>query len=192
MKALYSRVLGSLSEQLSTSALNHSVATAVAAAEIAADYELDADEARLAGLAHDRARDLDHEQLIELAEKHHLAMSSVDHEVPYLLHARIGAILLGEEFPEMSPRILDAVARHTVGALDMTDLDMIVYIADMTEPGRDFPGVDDLRADIGQVPLDELFCRAYRHSVAHLVSTRRRMHPDTLAVWNAVVAGDRP
>jgi len=192
MKALYSRVLTSLSEQLSTSALNHSVATAIAAAEIATDYEIDADEARLAGLAHDRARDICHEQLIDLAEKHHLTISTVDREVPYLLHAQIGAILLGEEFPEMSPRVIDAVARHTVGALEMTDLDMVVYIADMTEPGRDFLGVDDLRADIGQVPLDELFCRAYRHSVAHLVATRRRMHPDTLAVWNAVVAGDRP
>jgi predicted HD superfamily hydrolase involved in NAD metabolism len=188
---LYSSVLNTLQQNLSQSALNHSTATAIAAVEIATVYELDADEARLAGLAHDRARDIDPQKLIELAEEHDLTICSVDREVPYLLHARLGAVLLSREFPEMSQRVLDAVARHTVGSAEMTDLDMVVYVADMTEPGRVFTGVEDLRAEIGQVPLDELFCRAYRHSVAHIVATRRRIHPDTVSVWNSVVAGDR-
>ena len=72
----------------------------------------------------------------------------------------------------------------------MSDLDMVVYLADMIEPDRGFPGVDDLREAVGTVPLPDLFALGYQHSVSHLVSARRRIHPATVAVWNTLVAGD--
>ena len=39
----------------------------------------------------------------------------------------------------------------------MTPLDMVVYLADMIEPNRDYPGVQDLRDAVGAVSLSELF-----------------------------------
>jgi len=42
---------------------------------------------------------------------------------------------------------------------------------------------------VGDVTLAELFALGYQHSVAHLVQTRRLIHPDTVAVWNSLVAG---
>ena len=72
----------------------------------------------------------------------------------------------------------------------MTDLDQVVYLADMIEPARDYRGVDELREAVGEVPLSELFALGYRASVMHLVRTRRRIHPETVAVWNSLVAGE--
>jgi len=86
--------------------------------------------------------------------------------------------------------VVDAVARHTVGSAQMTALDKVVYIADMIEPGRDYEGVDELRKIAATAPLDELFVSAYQQSVAHLVRSRKRIHPQTVAVWNALIAGD--
>ena len=46
----------------------------------------------------------------------------------------------------------------------------------------------DLPAEVTQ---PELFTLGYQRSVRYLVDARKRIHPDTVAVWNALVAGDR-
>ena len=86
--------------------------------------------------------------------------------------------------------MVQAIARHTVGAPEMTDLDRVVYLADMLEPARTYRGVDKLRQAVGEVSLPELFALGYRVSVMHLLRTRRRIHPETVAVWNSLVAGE--
>lgn len=93
-----------------------------------------------------------------------------------------------EAVPGLNDEVYSAIARHTVGALEMSDLDMTVWVADMIEPGRRHDGVDDLREIVGIVGLHTLFARAYEHSVAHVIEKRRPLHPDTVSVWNAHVA----
>jgi HD superfamily phosphohydrolase YqeK len=117
-------------------------------------------------------------------------VSPTDHAVPYLLHARTGAAGIAEAFPGLAPEVTQAVSRHTVGARNMTALDEVVYLADMMEPSRDFPGVEELRAAAGTATLPELFALGYQLSVMHLVRRRRRIHPETVDVWNSLVVGE--
>ncbi len=49
--------------------------------------------------------------------------------------------------------LLDAVSYHTTGRAGMTLLEKIIFIADAVEPGRDYPGVEEIR---------ELRCWCYR------------------------------
>ena len=63
------------------------------------------------------------------------------------------AVALGHAFPELPPKVLAAVERHTLGAVDMSDLDMIVYIADALEPGRKGKMVQKLREKVGELEL---------------------------------------
>jgi predicted HD superfamily hydrolase involved in NAD metabolism len=177
-----------LAEKLSDKALAHSKHVAETAALLATLYGVDAEKARLAGLLHDWHRELDGEALVNAAEDAGIDVADDELRVPYLLHARTGAADLSSVMPELPADVLDAVARHTIGSADMTDLDKVVYVADMIEPGRDYPGVDDLREAAGTVSLADLFAEAYRQSVAHLVDSRKRIHPTTVDVWNALVA----
>ena len=41
--------------------------------------------------------------------------------------------------------ICEAIRWHTTGKPEMSLLEQIVYLADVTEETRDFPGVEDLR-----------------------------------------------
>jgi predicted HD superfamily hydrolase involved in NAD metabolism len=41
--------------------------------------------------------------------------------------------------------ILHSIKFHTTGCKKMSNLDKIIFIADMIEPGRNFPGVERLR-----------------------------------------------
>jgi predicted HD superfamily hydrolase involved in NAD metabolism len=185
----YEEILEAARERyVSDESFTHAERVAETAARLAQRYGVDPQSARLAGLVHDWARDLDAQTLFDVARQHGIAVTELDREVPYLLHAKVGEALLSERFPDLPRPITRAVAAHTCGAGRMDDLAKVVYVADMIEPGRDFGAVDALREAAGQVELDELFRRSYTRSVEHLIETRRHIHPDTVAVWNAHVA----
>ena len=118
-----------------------------------------------------------------------MTLSEAELAHPHLLHARTGAAGLRGALPGVPDEVVAAVSHHTVGALDMTPLDMVVYLADMIEPNRDYPGVVALRDAVGSVSLEELFALGYQQSLLHLVTARKCMHPDTVKVWNRYVAG---
>ena len=186
--ATYGDAIAALASRLSEDALAHCERVAETAAGLAVVYGADEEVARLAGLLHDWDRETAEGELLESARRGALPVTEAEASQPGLLHARTGAEALAREFPGISDDVLSAVARHTVGEAGMSDMDKIVYLADMLEPGRSFEGVDDLREGVGTVSLDELFSLAYQHSVLYLVRERKRIHPDTVAVWNAHVA----
>lgn len=181
----------SLSARLSPGAFAHSRGVAQTAAELAQRFGVDVGLARLGGLLHDWDCELPREELVSSAVAAGLEITQADAAVPYLLHARTGASALREAFPDLPAEVIAAVEHHTVGSAEMSDLDKVVYVADMIEPGRDYEGVEGLRQVARTSMLDELFAAAYQQSVAHLVRCRKRIHPQTVAVWNALVAGDR-
>ncbi len=145
----------------------------------------------MAGLLHDWAREMTAEELLSAAEMHEMEATAVDIAVPYLLHAKAGAMEVRATFPELPEEIARAIELHTMGSSEMSDLDKIVYIADTIEPARSFSGVEKLRDAVGEVSLDELFVRAYARSVIRLIKKRRRIHPETVAVWNTLVAEEQ-
>lgn len=175
--------------RLGGAALAHSERVAQTASDLARVYSVDADTARIAGLLHDWDREQSAAELISSARSAGIEFTDADLAVPYLLHARTAVASLRDAMPGLPEEVLSAVERHTLGAVDMSDLDMVVYLADMIEPARVYPGLEELRGVVGTLPLADLFALGYQHSVAHLVSTRRKIHPETVAVWNALVAG---
>lgn len=188
--ATYERALAILGTRLTESALRHSVATAEEAGRLAAAYGVDRDTARLAGLLHDWSREEGGPGLTRQARESGTTITEVDESVPYLLHGAVGAGAVREAFPDLPDEIAEAVSRHTMGAPTMSSLDIVVYLADMLEPGRTFDGVQTLRDSVGVVSLRELYAEAYATSIRHLVTSRKYIHPSTVAAWNAIIAGD--
>lgn len=192
MTSLYERATSSLQARLSEAGFAHSVRVAETAASLAMLYGVSTDDAQLAGLLHDWDREVGHDVLLDAADTHGIPLEDSDHATPRLIHARSGAAAVSAEFPEVEPHVAQAIANHTVGSVAMSDLDMVVYLADMLEPCRDYEGIEALREAVGNVSLDELFALGYQQSVAFLVRERRHIHPHTILVWNARVArGER-
>ena len=102
-------------------------------------------EAALAALLHDCAKCLPFEEMLLYAREAHITdptfLSS-----PALLHGPVGAYLARTEFGIDLPDVLSAITYHTVGRSEMSKLDMIIFVADATEPGREkYPGLRRLR-----------------------------------------------
>lgn len=187
----YDDALRMLSERLSEKNLAHSVSTAAMAAKLAERYFVDREKARLAGLLHDWSRCVPIDRMLAEAQAQGIAIEEVERANPYLVHAALSARQVRGAFPGLPADVLDAIERHTFGAPGMSDLDKVVYLADMLEPRRTHPGLVALRAAIDTDPLEELFRKAYAHSMTVLAQGRRHIHPRTLEVWNTLVAGGR-
>ncbi|WP_461546674.1 bis(5'-nucleosyl)-tetraphosphatase (symmetrical) YqeK, partial [Senegalimassilia anaerobia] len=181
-----------LAHRVKRSRFEHSLGVSETAARMARVYGQDEHLARLAGLLHDWDKGYDDEGIraraVELGIADQLA-SYLD--MPHLLHGPTAAAALAREFPELPAPLLQAIRLHTTGAVGMSPLDLIVYVADVIEPGRYCAGVDKLRDMVGKVELEELFMATLVYVVGNLIERRKLIHPGTVTVWNYYVARAR-
>ena len=98
-----------------------------------------------AGILHDITKNLSLEKQLKLCKKYDIMLSNAEKESPALLHAITGAALARDKFG-VPDKIAAAIRWHTTGRPDMTRLEKIIYLADYTEPNRNFEGLDALRA----------------------------------------------
>ncbi len=186
------RIVSELERRVSPRRLRHIRGVADMAERLARTYGVDPRRARLAGLLHDWDKGLDDDVVRRRVFDLGLDIDGrMVFDMPALLHGPTAAEALRRAYPGVPGDVLQAVERHTAGACGMSDLDMVVYVADAIEENRSFAGVQDLRDLIGGVSLEKLFFRTYRHILADLIARRKRIHPRTVEVWNSYVLDNR-
>lgn len=174
-----------LQRRLKKSRFAHSIGVANTAVALAKKFGADETKAYIAGLLHDCAREFENDQLPAEATKRGIKIGKVERALPLLLHAYIGAKMAAEIYGVTDPEIIQAIHRHTVGARDMSALDKIIYFADMIEPNRNYPGVDELRAFAqNSSSLDEVILKALDESIVFIIQKKTLVHPDTIAARN--------
>jgi len=176
-----------LETKLKPSRYQHSLGVAEVAAEIAARFGLDVEQARLAGLLHDCAREYKNEELIAEAERRGISAGPIERQMPLLLHAPVGACRVKEIYDVQDSDICQAIAYHTVGGPAMTELDKLIYFADMIEPLRDYPGVEVLRKAAKELSLDEMFLLGLEQSLSFVLDKGGLVHPDTVLARNELL-----
>lgn len=176
-----------LQARVKASRYRHSLGVSQTAEQLARIYGVNQGEAAVAGLLHDWDKSLTGDELKRKAKKLKLAGKEVREHATGVLHSWTAAATLRDEFPELSDAVLQAIGRHTCGAVGMSDLDMVVFVADIIEPGRDFPDIEGLRAAVGEVCLEELFYRTYKANFMYLLSADMVVAPPSLDVYNSLV-----
>lgn len=176
-----------LKKRLKPSRFRHSLGVEETAVFLADRFGVDEEQARVAGLLHDCAREFRNEDMVKEAEKRGIAIGEVERSMPLLLHADIGAQRVREIYGVDDKDVSQAIARHTVGGPQMTKLDKIIWYADMIEPGRDFPGVDELRKLAKTASLDEMLLAGLSHSIIFVVKKGHLVHPATVLARNEIL-----
>ena len=176
-----------LQARVKASRYRHSLGVSQTAEQLARIYGVGQNEAAVAGLLHDWDKSLTGDELKRKSKKLKLADKEVREHATGVLHSWTAAATLRDEFPELSDAVLQAISRHTCGAVGMSDLDMVVFVADIIEPGRDFPDIEGLRAAVGEVCLEELFYRTYKANFMYLLSADMVVAPPSLDVYNSLV-----
>lgn len=176
-----------LRSRLKAGSFDHSRRTGETAARLAEIHGVDKRKTGIAGLVHDVARDLTGVELVERARSFGFTIHPIEAAKPYLLHAAVGAKIAALELGIDDNEILDAVAKHTFGDTYMNKLDRIVYLADVIEPGRTRPGLDEIRR-LAQIDIDEAFLAAYQAQLIAIIARGGYLHPRTLTVWNHIAS----
>ncbi|MCH5184960.1 MAG: bis(5'-nucleosyl)-tetraphosphatase (symmetrical) YqeK [Oscillospiraceae bacterium] len=175
-----------LREMLTPKRFEHSIGTAQTAARLAELNGEDRDRAYLAGLLHDAGKNFSHERMLEMCEEYGIELDEISRTSTGLIHAPLGAEIVRREFNIDDEEILESIRRHTVGGENMTVFEKIIYISDMTEPGRSFDGVEKIR-EAAFKNLDEGMLMGFDMTIIHSVKKRRCQHPATIYARNELI-----
>ena len=162
----------------------HSLGVAETALHLAEVFGVDRFDAAAAGLIHDWDKVLSDDELVARALHYGIKVAGSPSAATPLLHGPVAAYELPQLFPELSPAVFQAVDRHTVGACDMTPLDMVVFVADAIEPNRHGDYAHALRKMVGKSSLDDLFFSCFAQGLVYVIQSGRYLYPTAITIYN--------
>ena len=179
-----------LEENLSAKRYSHSIGAAQAAQALAKIFNQDEQKAYLAGLVHDCAKNMDDAYLLDLI-KNEIKVGYEQSELknPKTYHAIAGAYLIQKEFEIDDSEIISAVRNHTIGKVEMSIFDKIIFLADKIEPNsRD----EKYRKKIlkliekhkGVIGLDLALLKCFCETIKSLVVRKYYICSNTIDVYN--------
>nr|WP_277875909.1 bis(5'-nucleosyl)-tetraphosphatase (symmetrical) YqeK [Chroococcidiopsis sp. [FACHB-1243]] len=173
-----------MSEHVPQSRIDHILRVEQMAVELAEHHRQNVEKAAMSGLMHDLAKYFKPAKLLEMARTEGLESDPVMELHPHLLHADVSAIVARDTFGVQDEEVLQAIANHTLGRPEMTELSCIVFLADSIEPGRgDTPELQALR-QMSYQNLPQAVWRTCDYSLKFLIETHCLIHPRTIATRN--------
>jgi predicted HD superfamily hydrolase involved in NAD metabolism len=172
-----------INKRLSPTRAGHSLRVADLALKLAEGKGLDLDKVYLTALLHDYAKELPHEQLLSLAKKNDLVTCVAEERQPDLLHGPVGAWLCSKELNIHDEEILQAIRFHTTGRVSMSSFDIVIYLADLLEPGRQYKGVAELRSICEEDLLQGLLF-AFDSTILYVLERKFLIHYLTVKARN--------
>lgn len=178
-------LLAQIKSQMSEKRFNHVLSVEKEAIRLAEIHGVDPQQAGLAGLLHDYAKELPDEEFQHLIKKYDLDRDLLNWG-NNVWHGLVGIYKIREDFNLEDQEILQAIKVHTVGSSNMSKLDKVVYVADYTEETRNFPGVDEARK-LADSDLNRAVAYESKSTIRHLCEKNVRIYPQALDTYNAFI-----
>lgn len=172
-----------LKKRLTPKRLYHSICVAEQAKHLAEIHGGDTEKAYTAGLIHDILRYEPAEKMIQLIESDGQKLTESEKRIEFTLHAVAGEVYLRKELNVTDGEILSAVRWHTTGKEDMSHLEKIIYVADLTSEDREYPDVNEVRA-MAEESLDKALLRGLSFTIEDNARKCRPIHLDTVRAFN--------
>ncbi|GAB1401743.1 bis(5'-nucleosyl)-tetraphosphatase (symmetrical) YqeK [Elusimicrobiota bacterium] len=101
---------------------------------------------------------------------------------PQVLHAYISEDIAKRKFNIKNKEVLNAIKYHTVGRVNMGNVEKIIFIADALSPDRKFK--IDMPDNIIYKDLNQTFKFVLQNKIQYVVSNFKILHPDVINIWN--------
>ena len=168
---------------------NHTLGVVSEAQRLAPKFGVDVKKAKLTALLHDCAKNLDEatgENFFVLCQKYGVKLDECAKNESALVHAFLGAAVAYKEYGIEDNEILEAIYYHTTARANMTPLEKLIYIADMTEPGRTIEQAKEIRRLVEE-NIDEALIYAIGCSIKHVIKKGTLIHPDSVHALNYLI-----
>ncbi len=177
-----------LKDNLNEERFEHSLGVAETSVELAKKFNLDTEKAYLAGLLHDCAKCFKTEDLIQLI-KDNLSVEECEMINPKTYHAPVGAFIAKRDFGITDNEILSAIRWHTIGKLEMTDFEKVIFIADKIEPRtRPVEYINTIKPRLEETHgLDMALLECYKGTIKSLVDRNLKICISTIEIYNELL-----
>lgn len=168
---------------------NHTLGVMGEAERLAPKFGVDVEKARITALLHDCAKNLDAvsgEDFFVLSRRYGVQLDDCAKNEHALVHAFLGAAVAYKDYGIEDNEILEAIYYHTTARANMTPLEKLIYIADMTEPGRTLEQAKEIRRLV-EIDIDEALIYAIGCSIKHVIRKGTLIHPDSVHALNYLI-----
>ncbi|MGI2326523.1 bis(5'-nucleosyl)-tetraphosphatase (symmetrical) YqeK [Planococcus sp. YIM B11945] len=155
------------------------------AVELARRFHVSVEKAEIAAILHDVVKFSDREWMKSIIFSEQMDPLLLEYHAE-LWHAPVGAFVAKQEFGVQDEDILNAIRFHTTGRAGMSNLEKVIYIADLVEPNRKFTGVEELR-QLKEQGLDVMMEASVKHTIEFLESKNQPVYPDSLKCFKYFV-----
>lgn len=180
-------ILIKLKDMLPEHRLRHSEGVAESAVKLSEIYGYNKEKAYLAGILHDCAKYLNEEEVNYFVNKYGIQLDSYEKNNIALSHSIIGAVLAKNEFSIKDEEIIEAIRYHTTGKENMNNLEKIVYMADLIEENRIYPGVEELRELAYNKQMDKALLKSFDNTIKLVIERNQIIHPRTIEARNYIL-----
>jgi predicted HD superfamily hydrolase involved in NAD metabolism len=171
-------------EKLPEKRFIHSMNVAETAVKLAEIYDGDAQKAELAGVLHDYSKYDDLGTMYQIVTQNGLDSNLLSYGSE-ILHGPVAAVIMNKDYGVNDEEVLLAIKNHTTGRAQMTKTEKLIFIADYIEPGRQTPGVEEIRdLAYNQGSLDKTIYEISKRTVLHLISKDINVYDATIACLN--------
>lgn len=154
----------------------HSFRVAQTAVIMSKIYDLDEKKAYLAGISHDMCKEISPEEMLALAQEDGMPITEIEKNKIYLLHGRAAAVLLRQKFRVNDSDVIQAVAFHVFGGINLCDLAKVIFAADKIEPGRPH-STESYRKKLFSKPLNEMVLAVLEEEIEYHEKSGKTVAP---------------
>ena len=167
----------------------HSLAVEKEAVRLALLYGEDPHKAAVAGILHDCCKEMPLDEALQIVRQSDIMTEIIFEDQPYLIHGFAASCILSR-YGVADADIANAVRYHTVARRGMSRLEQIIYLADLTEEGRDYPDAEKMR-QLTDTSLQAGMCHALCFTLSKLTQKKRPICRETWEAYNEYITTEK-
>lgn len=178
----YKSIINYLKRNISEERLAHSIRVLEEMKNMSEIYDINIKDAQCAALFHDSFKEKPIDFLISYISRYEI-LPQYEVDIKINLHGIAAALFLYKDIGYKNKDVYNSIRYHTTGRPNMSNLEMGLYLADVIEEKRSFPGIDLIREDC-KISLEKGMLSALNKSIEFLIKSNKDIHLDTVKARN--------
>jgi len=175
-----------LIEKLDPERYDHVLSVQETAVTLAKLHNADVQKVSVAALLHDVVKWMTDDQLYAAVSRYNIELDPIEQNMPALLHAIVGVKYAIDLFQVTDLDILEAIRCHTTGNASMGITAKLIYVADFTEPTRDYIEAAQVRK-LAEKHLNQAVHYVALSKIKFLLQKGYIIHPNTIHTYNSTL-----